>query len=210
VKVLAVLLLLAVPLPGAAQPETAARPDVKVGDRWLYHRVDPRDQKPRGTRDERVTFANAQAIHTVVAIYGAEGETDATYSSSWNGVSSFDGGVITPDSGSLHFPLHPGDRYPANFENRRPRRGSFHVVHERTASVIGWEDVVVPAGHFRALKIEIEGKFRRLDSGATGTTRTVFWYAPIAKRWVKSTYEDWSDGRRFDWYVDELIDYRVQ
>lgn len=203
--------LLALPAVCAAQADAPVlRPQVKPGDRWLYHRTDQRDQKSRGTREERVTFASDAVIHTVVVIFGAEGETDATYTSSWNGVSSFDGGIITPHSGSLRFPLRPGESYPANFENRRPRRGAFHVVHERKAKVVGWEEVAVPAGRFRALKVEVAGSFQRLDSGVKGTTRSVFWYVPAVRRWVKSSYEDWNDGRRFDSYVDELIDFKVQ
>ena len=39
--------------------------------------------------------------------------------------------------------------------------GRFSVRHERTIKVIGWEEVVVPAGRFRALRIEAEGWGRK-------------------------------------------------
>jgi hypothetical protein len=203
-------LLLAFPVVCAAQGDVpVARPAVKQGDRWIYRRTDNRTNKSAGTREERVTFANDATIHTVVVLFGKDQETDATYTSSWNNVSSFDGGVFSPDAGTLRFPLRAGDTYKADFENRRPRRGAFHVTHQRTAKVVGWEAVAVPAGKFRALKVEVEGGFKRLDTGLTGTTRLVLWYVPEVKRWVKAAYEDSFRRGPDSWYVDELIDYKV-
>jgi hypothetical protein len=203
-------LLLGIPALAAAQSEAVARPEVKVGDRWLYKHVDYRKQAAGETREERVTFASAAAIHTVVRLFSIDGDTDATYTSSWNGVSSYDGGVITPHGGTLRFPLRVGDSYPADFENRRPRRGGFYVTHKRTARVIGWEDVEVPAGRFRALRIEVEGTFQRHDRDFTGKTRSVIWYVPSIKRWVKWTYEDSNQRGPVDAWGDELIDFKVQ
>jgi len=203
-------LLFAFPAVCAAQADApVARPAMKQGDRWIYRRTDNRTGKSAGTREERVTFANDATIQTVVIIFGKDEETDATYTSSWNGVSSFDGGVITPDAGTLRFPLRVGDTYEAKFENRRPRRGAFHVAHQRAAKVVAWEEVAVPAGKFRALKVELEGSYRRLDTGLTGRTRVVLWYVPQIKRWAKLAYEDPSHRGPDSWYVDELIDYKV-
>jgi len=202
--------LLALPPACRAQADaTVARPGVKPGDRWLYLRTDHRTGKSDGTREERVTFASESAIHTVVGLFGKDQETDATYTSSWNSVNSFDGGVYVPDTGTLRFPLKPGDAYQANFENRRPRRGKFHVVHQRSARVVAWEEVAVPAGRFRALKVEIEGSYKRLDTGLTGKTRTVIWYVPEIRRWAKLSYEDPSHQGPDTWYSDELINFKV-
>ena len=208
----ATLLLLALVFPAACAAQAdapVARPTVKPGDRWIYHRTDYRTSRSAGTREERVSFANDAVIHTVVSLFGKDQETDATYTSSWNGVSSWDGGVFSPDTGGLKFPLTVGDTYPANFENRRPRRGKFHVTHQRTAKVLAWEEVTVPAGRFRALKVEVAGSFKRLDSGVTGGTRMVFWYVPEIRRWAKLTYEDWHSGGPGARWGDELIDFKV-
>jgi hypothetical protein len=195
---------------GLAQVEVAVqRPGVKPGDRWLYHRTDYRANKSAGAREERVSYANDAVIHAVVVFFGKDQETDATYTSSWNNVSSADGGVFSPDSGLLRFPLRAGDTYPANYENRRPRRGTFHVTHQRTAKAVAWEEVVVPAGRFRALKVEVEGSYKRLDSGLTGRTRIVVWYVPAIKRWAKLTYEESNSRGPGERWADELIDFKV-
>jgi hypothetical protein len=206
----ATALLLALPADCIAQSDArVARPEVKAGDRWIYRRTDNRTNKSAGTREERVTFASDATIQTVVTIFGNDQETDATYTSSWNSVSSFDGGVIAPDTGTLRFPLKVGDTYQANYENRRPRRGAFHVTHQRTAKAVAWEEVVVPAGKFRALKVEVEGSYKRLDSGLTGRTRVVLWYVPEIRRWAKFGFEETAHRGPDSWYVDELIDYKV-
>lgn len=207
IALLAILPLLCAAQDGAPVP----RPTVKAGDRWLYHGTDYRTQKSLGTREERATFVSDAVIHTLVVIFGKDDETDATYTSAWNSVSSFDGGVITPHSGTLRFPMTVGDRYAANFENRRPRRGDFHVTHQRTVHVVGWEDVVVPAGKFRALKLEVRGTYQRHDRSISGKTRSMIWYVPAVRRWAKQTHEDWNErGALNAWYGDELIDFKVQ
>jgi hypothetical protein len=209
-RLLAAGAILLAPLAASAQADAPlARPAVKPGDRWIYLRTDYRASKSAGTREERVTFASDAVIHTIVIPFGKDQEIDATYSSSWNNVSSADGGVFTPDTGMLRFPLSAGDSYPANYENRRPRRGAFHVTHQRTAKALAWEEVAVPAGRFRALKLEVEGGYKRLDSGLTGRTRIVLWYVPAIKRWAKLTYEESNSRGPGERWGDELIDFKV-
>ena len=63
----------------------------------------------------------------------------------------------------------------------------------------------VPAGRFRALKIEASGVWRRLDKQTSGWARNTVWYVPQAKRWVKTLYED-AQGK----VGEELVFYVVQ
>ncbi|HVJ13211.1 MAG TPA: hypothetical protein VNC62_16680, partial [Burkholderiales bacterium] len=71
--------------------------------------------------------------------------------------------------------------------------------------VVGWEEIEVPAGKFRALKVHAEGTYQRLDRPNAGWARNTFWYVPTVKRWVKSLYQDPSLE-----IVEELYFYRVQ
>ncbi len=89
---------------------------------------------------------------------------------------------------------------------------------------VRWEDVEVPAGRFRALRIEADGHMFRLNSiiGAgsgsrvRGIARTVIWYAPEARRWVKYSYEDYINGEpggmlmANDHVGEELVELRLQ
>jgi hypothetical protein len=93
------------------------------------------------------------------------------------------------------------------------RRGSGASSRfEETIKVVAWEDVEVPAGKFRALKIECEGTYQRLDTRAGGWLRREIWYVPEVKRWVKWTY---GEGRgaptsHYQKNTDELIAFKVQ
>jgi hypothetical protein len=104
-------------------------------------------------------------------------------------------------------------------------------------TVVGYETVEVPAGKFRALKIESEGHWEAQvapgqnvvqgaqtgQGGATMTTQVqkiserqvtgrlykAFWYAPEVKRWVKSVEEYYSNGGvRNERYSQELESFK--
>jgi len=78
---------------------------------------------------------------------------------------------------------------------------------------LGWEEITVPAGKFRALKIEAQGSFRRTGDGSgSGTARNVIWYAPEVRRWVKMTREETFLRKRGggDHSGEELVAYRLQ
>jgi len=92
----------------------------------------------------------------------------------------------------------------------RPDRGAWEVRHEREVTVVGWEEVIVPAGKFRALKIEADGGFFRLDGPQRGTVKSAYWYVPEVKRWVKYAVEQTMLGRAWTKEGDELVDFRVQ
>ena len=74
----------------------------------------------------------------------------------------------------------------------------------------GWEDVEVPAGKFRALKIEHNGTYK--GSCGTGVKQHWYWHVPAVKRHVK--YEQHVFERPGgDMTVGELIvlkNYTVQ
>jgi len=189
----------------AQQAAPIAKPEVKVDDRWIYRRADHRAKPPVFTYEMRVTFVDARAIHAVLARQGRGKETDATWTPEWNSVVSVDEGVVELEAGLLQFPLSVGRAYKAAWQNRRPRAGAFHVRHERTVKIAGWEEIEVPAGRFRALKVEAEGTYRRLDTPKGDWARNAVWYVPQVKRWVKSIYKD-AQGE----IGEELVFYRLQ
>jgi hypothetical protein len=191
---------------GIAQDHAVvAKPDVKVDDRWVYRHTDKRRKPPSAIYELRVSFVDSRAIHAVVEQQGRRRETDATWTPEWNAVVAPDEGVVDVEKGVLQFPLSPGRQYAAAWEMRRPRAGAFHVRHERKVNVVGWEDIEVPAGKFRALKVQADGHFRRLDKVTSDEARNTYWYVPQVKRWVKHVYQDVNLE-----VVEELYFYRVQ
>ena len=207
-RALAALLLL-VSVSGTAQ---VPLPDVKVGDRWAYQRMDYDADRPRGKYEMRVVFAERGVIQVVSTQKGKEGEVDTTYTSEWNAV-TVPGRVFNPHTGWLKFPLQVGATYDAAFEVLLLKK-EVSSRNERRVTVVGWEEVTVPAGKFRALKVISEGRFQRIDSFGSGTSRNVIWYVPEVKRWVKITLENRPLGGKGkgkgEYSGEELVDYKVQ
>ena len=133
------------------------------------------------------------------------------WTSDWNSVQSVLGeGVINPDTGFFKFPLQIGDSYNTSFEIAFPQRGSVRIRREYTVKVVGWEEVLVPAGRFRALRLEAEGTYQRLDAPGRGRLRSAFWYAPEAKRWVKNILEVHGPKGPNILALEELVLFNVQ
>jgi hypothetical protein len=190
---------------GVCVAQDVVKPEVKVDERWVYRRTDPRAKPPTIVYELRASFVDARTIHTIVERQGGQRDSDATWTPEWNNVVSGDGTVFVLEKGMFQFPLSVGREYPSTWENKRPRSGTFHVKHERTVKVVGWEEIEVPAGKFRALKVHAEGTYQRLDRPNSGWARNTFWYVPTVKRWVKSVYQDPTLE-----IVEELYFYRVQ
>ena len=212
-RAVAAALLLAVPALCAAQSEApVAKPEIKVGDRWIYHHWDAAGQKLVKSYELRVSLADRErdVIHTVVKRQDGS-ESDAMWTTDWNATISVLGeGVITPHTGFFRFPLKVGDSYRTSFEIALPQRGAVRIRRDYTVKVAGWENVVVPAGEFRALKVEALGTWQRLDRDAKGSLRTIFWYSPQAKRWLKVDFEVSGPRGLINHSVEELVLFNVQ
>ena len=209
-SIVAGALLAAFPALCAAQADAPVpRPEVKIGDSWTYRRIDLQTNKPTGFSLIRVTFANDRAIQTT-SHSGRKEQLDATWTAEWNAVSSPRDGIFEPHRGLLKFPLQAGATYKVVYDMKRPQKGAFQAKHDRTAKVVGWEEVEVPAGKFRALKIEIEGTFQRVDKSIAGTAKNVIWYVPEVKRWVKWAFEIKASRGPLNGFALELVEYKVQ
>src|SRR5260221_6465245 len=151
-----------------AQDGLVAKPAVKPGDRWVYRQIDNERQRRGGKAQYTVVFANDKVIQVVVDRPRKGNDVDETYTAEWNAIASVDGSNISPHMGLLKFPLAVGASWPVVYENTAPHKGAFRVKHERTAKVIGWEEVRVPAGRFRAPKIEVDGAVQPLHPSHAG------------------------------------------
>ena len=200
---------LCVPAFAAAQADAVAKPHVKVGDRWTYRRMDYRENRPAGEYTIRAVVADRGVIQIVGVGKGRATEVDTTYTDEWNAVSTRER-VFDPHTGWFRFPLRPGDSYRTTFESRAPRKGAAHARQERTVRVIGWEDVAVPAGKFRALKVESAGRFQRLDRKGGGRARNVIWYVPEVKRWVKLMVETTTPRGLVEHSGEVLVSFELQ
>ncbi len=209
----AVALVFASAVFGADETSPVQKPEVKVGDRWTYRRTDYPTNLPRiTTYEQRVTFVGPDEI-LVVNTGGSGRESDSHFTSEWNAVSFGGLGLVfAPSFWFLKFPLKVGAMYETAFEIVAKRDSPLRVKNEVIVKVVGWEDVVVPAGKFRALKLEAKGTWQRLDAPSSGWNRYDVWYVPEVKRLVKTYWEDGPLGRSTPNTKEghELVEFNVQ
>ena len=205
------LLALAFGSLSAIAQESVPKPGVIAGDTWTYQVFDKKKDKVPRYYTLTATFSDRGAIHGVYSYSGGGRETDADWTDEWNQVSRSDGGVYNGDQGIFQFPFQVGKEYKVNYDLMLPRRGAFRVFHQRLVKAVGWEEITVPAGKFKALRIDANGTFQRQDRSLTGDVTVSYWYVPKVKRWVKVTFQDRNsiDGITEDG-AEELLTFRVQ
>jgi hypothetical protein len=210
--VIAALLALSIPVLGADESAPVPKPDVKVGDSWSYRFTEHQTNVPKTSRSTlRVSFAGSGVILTVDSIDDGR-EHESQYESDWSVVSlGRFGQVFEPPIRLYQFPLQVGAEQMYAYELVAQRGGPARGRAEGRSKVVGWEDVEVPAGKFRALKIEAIGTFRRLDANIFSRQRSTLWYAPEVKRWVKRSFETGPVGQALSLnWVTELVEFKVQ
>jgi uncharacterized caspase-like protein len=201
------------PVPAQQQPSTvtsAALPPPatvlpKPGDTWRYRVQDQfrlgdlfltarADQvSEQGVAETWTTTSDAK-VRTAVAPLGA-------------GFHSLPGWTLTPPEFAPYLnatgTVRGGQRL--GELSRRIEQVSVPLV----ARVEGEEDVVVGAGRFRALKVVLRGQARMRGAGRAIETEQVVWYAPQARRMVKSTVSTTQGGNVLEQSTIELMEMRL-
>jgi hypothetical protein len=137
----------------------------------------------------------------------------------------------------LLFPLSDKKSWDVSYTEQNPNKDHKSERFSHHFNVVGYETVDVPAGKFRALKIESDGEWdartapgqsvvQGAQTGQGGTTMVTklqnaaerdvsgrlykaFWYVPEVKRWVKSVEEYYSSsGVRTERYSEELESFK--
>jgi hypothetical protein len=183
---LAAALLLAVALPATA--DTAA-PALRVGDTWNYRQTNLYNKLDLGTVSRVVEAAGAREVRLVTRAADGSVLDEASYSGpgmlAAGTLSERATGALTPALEVAPYPLREGAKW-----TQKVMRDDA-MSHEKRETlimgkVVGWETVKVPAGEFRALRIE-----RRIDLGDYDPFRgptlrwETEWYSPDVKGPVK-------------------------
>jgi hypothetical protein len=174
-----VIAALAVAAPCTVAGQSVARPELKVGDSWTYHIVNRPVWHSPGTTEEEVT-------QTVIRLL-SDGYRIRTIRSDANRVSqmTLDGNPRDRAAADrdwrefkrVQWPLEPGRTWKFEFEQADASTPSVW-----TARVEEWAEITVPAGRFRAIKVELT---RESLGASTSTARQTLWYAPEVKRFVR-------------------------
>lgn len=198
--------------PGMAESRQAIernpvrRPYVEVGDCWTYRKTDPANKKKRVyDYTSCVTYVDkSKDVIFAVDSTGGVG-TDHTYTIDWNPV--VDQHTVRSETHFLKFPVHVGDTYSFEVDYRNTNHPLENRKRKWDMKVVGWEDVAVPAGMFRAVRIEgigIGGRASGTGNFSPTRHQVTIWYVPEVNREVKRIHNNGALT-----VVHELTQYRL-
>ncbi|WP_144240780.1 hypothetical protein [Dyella japonica] len=220
--------------------ESLPAPALKAGDNWVY--VDTVETGPQGwsRKNESITVERVDADSMLVSIR-QEGSTqppvERLVGRDWSRSRDINGTQQVVNR-PLVFPLSSGKKWRVEYTEANPNRQHTSETFSSELTVVGWEDVQVPAGSFRAMKIEAQGQWSavvapavstdshgQVDAGGavslsqsqvtrprttSGRMYKAFWYVPEQKRFVKAVEEYYdSKGVRSSRYTEELQSSKV-
>jgi hypothetical protein len=165
----------------------------RKGDVWQY-----KVKTPDGERDRREQIVEVGDI-VVVAVSGDRTET-REYDKSGNLLAE-SRRTFQPRLELYNFPLTPGKKWTQQ-STIAGGKGKYIPV-SLEASVMDWEEIIVPAGKFRALRVDYQIDF---GGGRTGKVLRKAWLSPEVGRPVKLDTQ--GDSNRGDTAVMELVNFK--
>lgn len=215
-------------------------PNVKPGDKWVCKTIT--ESGRTGWVEKHKEFIAIRSTPSSILLSINEvGSTlppaEQLVGADWSMFRNIGGEEVIVNQ-PLKFPLKEGKSWGVDFSEDHPSKDRKKQHIHLDYRVVGWEDIVVPAGKFKALKVEAEGNWKadiEPSVGATTSTkagpsglatvmqtnktlpRTVtgrmykaFWYEPAVKRFVKAIEEDFNaQGARNGRYTMELESFKV-
>jgi hypothetical protein len=207
--------------------DSIERPLVKEGDKWTYsiQTEELKNNMMAGfTRKHDLSIVRVTSRNLIVASKPSDSNlppVQNTVNLDWSVPRNVAGKELVLAQ-PYSFPLEVGKTWDHEITEPNPTPAIALLRHNWHHTVIGWEDVTVPAGTFKALKIESEGTWYResnpvaaasrgaivnVPNATTATVTTqqaytpqpaggrayqVLWYVPAIKRHVKLVYESYS------------------
>jgi len=188
----ATLLATLVAAASSSYGQQVARPaaaDFHAGDRWEWRQVDSHSKGETG-RFTRTIVARDGELRIADSVCGEMSlasaftlDCDKVAAKPWRA-----------------WPLEVGRKWSTDVDWTRPDGASGNTSQD--AVVAALEDVTVPAGTYKAYRIELDGWYRN-SRGGHGRQRDVFWYVPELHADVKHTRDD-----GYNQYTRELVSFR--
>jgi hypothetical protein len=200
-----------------AQP--VVQPELTPQDTWTYRdsiERPPNVHKQIRTESTVVRFIGNSVLVSNREVGSEKPPHELLLRSDWSRTRLI-AGHNTVVTRPLAFPLVAGKSWDVEYEDTRPSNPAYQSEkHQDHYRVVGWETVAVPAGKFKALKIEANGTWtaqiaaKTSPEPLTGRNYKAFWYVPAVKRPVK-VIQDYFDaaGIRTERDSDELESYKV-
>jgi uncharacterized caspase-like protein len=159
----------------------SAPPTFVAGDKWSYRLTNQLDGNQRvldyivkEVRGDEVVYAN-----------GAQSDLLGNSTRVPRGGGRVD--LYTPSAHFYLFPLKAGNKWDLTSVQESKMGDGREIFYDLKVSltVIGEEDLDLPAGKMRAIRVERVVQWKQRGKDDAGTRYTTFWYSGPIKRWVK-------------------------
>jgi len=169
-----------------------------VGDRWNL------------TGDVIISVSNADESSYAVKYFTAGGESILVYDkSSLNRLYIMDKDKRIKYEGRnkrlFNFPLEIGKSWTDKFTIKSGTFGAQEFTVIETFTPLGWEDIQIQAGKFRAVKLEYKSEMPGQAAGRSKEGKVWYWYSPDVKYMLKCQYDrtDYWDAI-YDWELTSI------
>lgn len=156
----------------AQKAEMPTPASFNAGDTWEWRRIDNRTKLEEGRQ-----MRSAVKIDGIMLF--SNGTANSQISNSFAGEPSSKPWRV--------WPLEVGKKWDVDQTWTRPDGVTGSTKQD--AEVVGYEEVVTPAGTYMAFKVEYKGFFRN-SRGGNGKQKDIYWYAPDAFADVKHIHDD--------------------
>jgi len=105
----------------------------------------------------------------------------------------------------FNFPLEIGKSWTDTFTDKSGTFGAKEFTVVETITPLGWEDIQIQAGKFRAIKLEYKSETVEQAAGRPKEGKAWYWYSPDVKYMLKCQYDrtDYWDGI-YDWELTSI------
>ena len=176
-------------LSGAYAQEKADAPVWNVGDKWIFSNkgtieVISADENSYTLKfSDDITISHRWGLNTIIfdkdtlyRIYTIEGDNRKEYTKSSRRM--------------FNFPFSPGKQWEDVFTAKPvATHRDFDINYYESFRVLGWEDIEVKAGKFKAIKLEVITGHTQQKDAQEFESVTLFWYSPEVKYFVKCEYD---------------------
>jgi hypothetical protein len=200
---LAFFALIIVAFPTTAQTQEIdsiqIAPTFVVGDKWVYNNYESLADAKQGHNPGVDTTRIVREINNKgILVSNPKGTRQYLYNKDFNWLEAHSKERDTfykPFWPTYKYPMRVGDKYKVEFShNRDDGRDNDYIA---TIRVVGWETVTVPAGTFKALKVEMTGHWTHPNPNNRielwhANFKEINWFAPEVKmRPVLHLWEAW-------------------
>lgn len=168
----------------------AAAPQIRTGDSYIYESTDLEQPGISISTRRTVTSTKGKVILSSINLDNKNAKArNLWFDREWNLIATRNadnsGLDYSPPLKYYDFPLFPGKTWQQDTTETNTKTGT--VKSHSVAGVVGqWETVSVPAGTFRAIKVELQTEVFDHSTGEriSGSDRS--WFVPDVRRSVKS------------------------